>query len=55
MSECLIVLAYLPWMRFHAERVLRQTLQRTRKRRARRPNRHSDSCGRGNAEWVFSE
>jgi hypothetical protein len=55
MGECLMVLAYLPWMRLHADRVLRQTLQRLRKRCIPSPNRQSNSCGHGEAEWVLSE
>ncbi len=56
MAECMMVLAYFPWVRCHADRVLRKTLRRTRKRtrkgRAHRP-RESESCGHANA--VFSE
>jgi len=49
MDECMMVLAYLPWMRFHAHRALRKTLQRTRKGRAHRPNHQSVTRGHGSA------
>jgi hypothetical protein len=55
MSECLMLLAYLPWMRLHAGRVVRETLHRTRKAIGQRPNRHAASGGHGNAEWVLAE
>jgi hypothetical protein len=55
MGECLMILAYLPWIRLHTDRILRQTLQRTRKRRLPPVNRQSKACGHGKAEWVLSE
>ncbi len=55
MGECLMILAYLPWIRFHTDRILRQTLQRTRKRFVPPPNRRWKSRGHGEAEWVLSE
>jgi hypothetical protein len=55
MGEYLMLLNCLPWLRLHADRFLRQTLQHASKARAQQRNLQLESCGHRNAECGWAE